>query len=102
MGQRKRMTSKEKMMILRELLDNKVQIGELAEKYHIHPNVIYNWKKTLFEKGESLFDDKREKSNSKTEEKISRLEAKLKDRNDLISEIMEDNIRLKKSLNGDE
>jgi len=109
MEQRKRMNGKQKMMILRELLDNKIQIGELSEKYNIHPNVIYNWKKILFEKGEILFEsayrtgrDKREKSNSKSEEKVARLESKLKDRNDLISEILGDNIRLKKSLNGDE
>ncbi len=102
MEHRKRMSAKEKMMILREFLENKVQIGELAEKYHIHPNVIYNWKKTLFEKGDTLFEDKREKTNNKSEEKISRLETKLKDRNSLISEILEDNIRLKKSLNGED
>src|SRR3972149_5747617 len=109
MEQRKRMNGKQKMMILRELLDNKIQIGELSEKYNIHPNVIYNWKKILFEKGEILFEsayrtgrDKREKSNSKSEEKVARLGSKVKDRNDLISEILGDNIRLKKSLNGDE
>ncbi len=102
MEHRKRYSSKEKMMILRELLENKVQIGELAERYHIHPNVIYNWKKILFEKGEKLFDDKKEKTNNKSEEKITRLESKLKDRNSLISEILEDNIRLKKTLNGDD
>jgi transposase len=100
--QRKRMNGKQKMMILRELLDNKVQIGELSEKYGIHPNVIYNWKKIIFEKGEILFEDKREKISNKSEEKIARLETKLKDRNNLISEILEDNIRLKKSMNGDE
>ncbi len=109
MEQRKRLSAKEKMIVLRELLENKVQIGELSEKYNIHPNVIYNWKKTLFEKGKTLFEptyrtgrDKREKINSKTEEKIARLESKLTDRNDLISEILGDNIRLKKSLSGDE
>ena len=102
MEHRKRFSSKEKMMILRELLENKVQIGELSEKYHIHPNVIYNWKKILFEKVENPFDDKREKTNNKSEEKITRLESKLKDRNSLISEILEDNIRIKKTLNGDD
>lgn len=101
MEQRKRLSAKEKMMILRELLENKVQIGELSEKYHIHPNVIYNWKKTLFEKGEHLFEEKRERTINKTEEKISRLESKLKDKDNLIIEIVEDNIRLKKNLNGD-
>lgn len=74
-----------------------MQIGELAEKYHVHPNVIYNWKKTLFEKGERLFEDKRERTSSTAEEKLTRLEAKLKDKDSLISEIIEDNIRLKKS-----
>lgn len=61
--------------------------------------MIYNWKKILFEKGESLFEDRREKASSKTGQKISRLEAKLKD--SLINEIVEDNIRFKKNLNGD-
>jgi transposase len=102
MEHRKRMSSKEKMMILRELLENKVQIGELSEKYNIHPNVIYNWKKILFERGEMLFEEKREKNNDKSEEKISRLQSKLNDRNSLISEILEDNIRLKKTLNGED
>ena len=97
----KRQTAKVKMQILRELLENKVQIGELAEKYQLHPNVIYNWKKILFEKGELLFEDKKERTSAKTEEKLSRLEAKLKDKDSLISEIVEDNIRLKKKLNGE-
>jgi len=95
------MNAQEKMMILRELLENKVPIGELAQKYGIHSNVIYNWKKILFEKGEELFSEQREKKSSKAEEKIQRLEAKLKDKDALISEIVEDNIRLKKSMNGE-
>jgi len=40
MGHRKRMNGKQKMMILRELLDNIVQIGELSEKYGIHPDTF--------------------------------------------------------------
>lgn len=102
MEQRKRMNAQEKMMILRELLENKIQIGELAEKYKIHSNVIYNWKKILFEKGELLFENKIEKSASKTQEKIARLETKLKEKDSLISEIVEDNIRLKKNMNGED
>ncbi len=101
MEQKRRMNAAEKMMVLRELLENKVPIGELAQKYGLHPNVIYNWKKILFEKGEELFSEQREKKSSKAEEKILRLEAKLKDKDALISEIVEDNIRLKKSMNGE-
>ena len=97
MEQTKRMSAKEKIIILRELLENNMQIGELAEKYHIHPNLIYTWKKTLFEKGEMIFEDKRDRISIKTQERVLHLETKLQDRNSLISEIVEDNIRLKKS-----
>jgi len=101
MEQKKRMNAKEKMMILRELLENKVQIGELSQKHGIHPNVIYNWKKQLFEQGVQVFEDKRERMSSKAEEKLIRMESKLKDKDSLISEIVEDNIRLKKKLSGE-
>lgn len=101
MEQKKRMNAEQKIMILRELLENKMQIGELSEKYGIHPNVIYNWKKILFEKGSQLFADTRERTSAKAEQKLSHLETKLKDRDTLIAEIVEDNIRLKKKLSGE-
>ena len=97
----KRMSAKEKIFIMRELLENNMQLGELAEKYHLHPNLIYNWKKILFEKGEMIFEDRRERTSAKAEEKLSRLEQKLRDKDSLISEIVEDNIRLKKQLSGE-
>jgi transposase-like protein len=102
MDNKKRLSGKEKMMVLRELLENKIQIGELAEKHKLHPNVIYNWKKTLFEKGEMLFEMKGERTSGKSEEKVIRLEEKLKNKDSLISEIVEDNIRLKKKLTGED
>lgn len=98
---KKRYSPEEKMMILRELLENKVPLSDLAEKYKIHPNVIYNWKKELFEQGASLFKDKRIKEDQRLQDKIENLETKLKVRNDMISELLEDNIRLKKNTNGD-
>lgn len=98
---KKRYSPEEKMMILRELLENKVPLSDLAEKYKIHPNVIYNWRKELFEQGSSLFKDKRIKEDQRLQDKIESLETKLKVRNDMISELLEDNIRLKKNTNGD-
>ena len=47
MSERKRLTAEQKVMILRELLENNVPISQLAEKYSVHVNDIYNWKKKL-------------------------------------------------------
>lgn len=101
MEQRKRFSSSEKIVILRELLENKEPIGTLSEKHKVNPNLIYHWKKKLFEEGSTLFEDKREKSKIRVEAKISKLEEKLRTRENVISEIVEDNIRLKKKLSGE-
>lgn len=102
----KRYTAEEKVKILREHLENQVPVGELSEKYGIHPNAIYLWKKEFFEKATLIFSSgkgKKDKvSDNKANEKIEKLEAKLKAKDSLISEIVEDNIRLKKNLNGED
>lgn len=41
MQQRKHYTAEQKVMILREFLENNVPISQLAEKYQVHPNDIY-------------------------------------------------------------
>lgn len=101
MEKRKRVNASEKIMILKEHLENNIQIGELAEKYQVHPNAIYSWKKALFEKGEILFENQKGKSDKKVEDKISRLEKKLREKDNVIGEIVGDNIRLKKKLIGE-
>ena len=47
--ERKIYSPEQKVIIIRELLENNVPISQLAEKYQVHPNDIYNWKKKLFE-----------------------------------------------------
>ena len=46
---RQKISAEKKVMILRELLENDISISDLAEKYHVHPNLIGKWKKQLFE-----------------------------------------------------
>lgn len=44
MSERKRHTAEQKVIILRELLENNVPSSQLAEKFNLHVNDIYNWK----------------------------------------------------------
>ena len=54
MSEKKRHTAEQKIIILRELLENNTPISQVAEKYKVHVNDIYNWKKKLFENGTSV------------------------------------------------
>jgi len=98
---RSKYSAEKKVEILREHLENKVSISELSRRYNIHPNMLHNWKKQLFEGALDTFSGKQKKNLSHQNHKSSLLEEKLKDRDTLIAEIMSDNIRLKKKLTGD-
>jgi hypothetical protein len=49
MSKYKVISSEEKVLLLKELLENKVPINLHAEKYNIHPIDIYIWGNILFE-----------------------------------------------------
>lgn len=103
MKQKKRYTSDEKTMILREHLENQVPISDLSEKYGVHPNAIYQWKKKMFESAPENFSNvskKHKKKLSAQEERIQELERLLAQRESVIAELAADNIELKKKWLG--
>jgi len=103
MRQRKHYTAEQKVLILRELLENNVPISQLAEKYEVRPNDIYNWKKKLFESATGIFTKKSAiaKQTSTEQKKIEKLQEKLKDRDEAISYLIRENIEIKKSIDGE-
>jgi transposase len=100
MSKKKIKTAQEKVLVLRELLENQTPISQLAEKYNIHPNDIYNWKKKLFEGAEDIFSTKITRNNNKTEEREKKLQEKLKLRDEVIAELVQENMLLKKTFDG--
>jgi transposase len=103
MKRKKRYSSEEKTIILREHLENQQSISELAEKYGIHPNAIYRWKKQMFETAPTNLSKRNKQTEKKQSQLLSRiaeLEATLAKRESLIAELVEDNIYLKKKTGG--
>jgi len=96
---RRRFGTDQKAAILKRYLVDKVPISDLCDEYGIKPNQIYAWQKILFERAEAIFRQAGGRTASKLsaqEEKIGRLEAKLAQKNEVISELMEENVRAKK------
>ena len=97
MGKRKRYTAEEKIKILREILEDGKHLSQVAEQYGLHPNNIFNWRKQLFEGGVQIFQIKRADISDKAEErKIAALEEKLKQKDEVIAELAEELLALKK------
>ena len=101
MARRKKHTAEMKVKIVREHLENQVSISELSERYGIHPNMIHKWKKELFEGALETFSRKHKKQTKQQSYRTRVLEEKLKKKDTLIAEIIEENIHLKKNINGE-
>src|SRR6202167_4417617 len=89
----------EKVKILRRHLLDGVPISEVCEQERINPTQFYQWQKTFFENGAAAFARQpHSRSVGKQEQTITALEDKLKRKDEVVSEIMEEMVRLKKEL----
>ncbi len=96
---RRKFSGEEKMAILRRHLVEKVPVSDVCDEAGINATLFYRWQKELFENGAAAFGRRRDDGRDhKLEEKVAALEKKLADKDEVIGEIMESHVRLKKSL----
>lgn len=102
MSRRAKYTQEQKMKILREYLKDRVPISQLAQKYDLHPNVIYSWEKQLFEAGDKVFGSKSQSSapNIQSTKRITELEETVKKRDEAIDFLLQETIKAKKNSRG--
>ena len=95
---RKHYTPEEKVAILRRHLLDHTPVSDLCDELNLQPTVFYRWQKEFFENGAAAFDKKPSPQKSTADKKIAALEEKLKRKNEVVAELMEEHIQLKKSL----
>lgn len=95
---RKNYSPQEKVAILKRHLVEKVPVSDLCDEHGLHPTVFYRWQKEFFEKGSSAFNGVQDPRSAKLEKKVSELEEKLSRKHEVLSELMEEHIALKKRL----
>lgn len=97
--QRRHLTGQEKVGILRQHLLERVAISEICEQHGVQPTQFYRWQKELFENGGAVFTRGRaEAPDQKLERECQALRAKLARKDEVIAEIMEAHLQLKKSV----
>lgn len=105
--QRKYRTPEEKLAIVKEHLIGKKPVSEICEKYEIAPSLFYTWQTDLFEHGAQCFDRPKKNKTAQSkearrvrelEEKLQKTESKLAQKNEVVAELMEEHLKLKKSV----
>ena len=97
--QRRHFDGAQKLAIVKRHLVDNVPVSDLCDEYHILPTQFYQWQKQLFENGAAAFERKNGKPRTDArDQKISRLEAKLTEKNEVVAELLQEHVQLKKEL----
>jgi transposase-like protein len=99
-GKRRNFSGAEKVKILKRHLLEKVPVSDLCDEYKLYPTQVYAWLKEFFENGHAAFDNgrKTKADNDSKDRKIAQLQAKLRQKNEVVAELAEAFTDLKKTL----
>jgi transposase-like protein len=99
---RRQWTGEQILALLKRHLVDKVELSRICEEEQISPSQLYRWQAQLFVEGAAVFQRKNGQGERRERlealQKISALEEKLQTKNEVLSELMEEHVKLKKEL----
>jgi transposase-like protein len=98
---RRRFTPDQKAQIVRRHLSGKEPISNLADEFGLQPSQIHTWVKLVLDQAEKAFQHtpgRPPRLEQLKDQKIEHLQAKLVQKNEVIAELMEEHVKLKKEL----
>jgi transposase len=99
--QRRHFTPEQKVALLRLHLLEKKPVSDICEEHHLSVNLFYLWQKQFFENGAAAFTNAGKRRNADADakdRKIAAPEEKLQRKNEVLAELMEEHVQLKKEL----
>jgi transposase len=98
---RRRLTPAQKAEVVRRHVSGKESVSDLADELGLQPSQIHGWVKQVLDQAERAFQPgpgRPLRIEQLKDRKIEHLQAKLVDKNEVIAELMEEHVKLKKEL----
>lgn len=89
----------EKMKWLRRHLVEKIPVTQVCSEAGVSPTHFYRWQQDLFENGAEVLEKRRGRENlapMRDTAKVAKLESKLREKNEVLAELMGEYVALKK------
>lgn len=95
---RRRFTAEQKAQIVRRHLAGKEPVSKLAEEFGLQPSQIHTWVNQVLAQADKAFERSIENGRSQKakDRRIEQLQAKLANKNEVIAELLEENVKAKK------
>ncbi len=95
---RKQYTGEEKLAILRKHLLEGVAVSDVCDEHGLQPTVFYRWQKQLFEEGSIVFRRPNDTEAKNLQRQVTKLEEKLVKKDEVLVELLEEYVKVKKEL----
>jgi transposase-like protein len=96
---RRHYTPEQKAQIVRRHVVGKEPVSDLADELGLQPTQIHNWVKQVLDQADTAFKSgpgRPPKMEQVKDRRIEQLQAKLAQKNEVIAELMEEHVKLKK------
>ena len=96
---RRHFSAEQKAQVVRRHLAGKEAVSDLADELKVQPSAIPLWVKQVLEQAERAFEKSsgNRRLTQTKDHRIEHLEARLVQKNEVIAELMEENVRAKKA-----
>lgn len=91
-------SAEEKVFILKRHLVGREAVSDLCDEYQLQPKIFHGWQKQFFEKGAAAFAREVKAERKVEDQRVQQLEDKLRRKHEVLSELLEEHIQLKKEL----
>jgi transposase-like protein len=99
--QRRHRSAEEKIKLLRRHLIEKVPVSKICEEAELAPSMYHRWQEQLFVNGALALEGKQGKrtgEQKKDQQRIEKLENKIRQKDEVLAELMAEHVALKKEL----
>jgi transposase-like protein len=99
-SRRRHFSAPEKAAIVKRHVIDRVPVSDLCDEYGLQPTQIYNWQKQLFDNAAAAFErpGRKSKLDDAKDRQIAALQAKIQHKNEVVAELLEEHVQLKKEL----
>jgi transposase len=96
--ERRHWTADEKIKLLRRHLIEKIPISTICDEAHLAPSVFHRWQEQLFLNAALALESNRRPERGEDQQRIEKLEQKIRLKDEVLAELMAEHISLKKEL----
>jgi transposase-like protein len=96
--ERRNWSAEEKIKLLRRHLIERMPISRICEEAQLAPSLFHRWQEQLFQNAAMALESRRAAERHPEQERIEKLEQRLRQRDEVLAELMAEHVALKKEF----